>query len=75
MAPNPVETDLGALPEVHPKELTFWEESGGVIGLSGDDYAARTTQPLGVETDAFDVLLSAFQGTDEVRSAAKRNES
>lgn len=73
--PHPVGIDLGALPEVHPKELTFWEESGSVLDVSGDDYATKTTQPLGVETDAITVMFSAFQGTDDIRSDLKRNES
>lgn len=69
--PDPVVTDFGALPETHPHELTFLEESGGILDLSSDDYATFTGEPLSVETDVCEVFLASFHGTEETRNDLK----
>ena len=46
--PDPDEVDFGALPEVHPKALAFWDGSIGAVAVSTRQLAQR---PLSVDSD------------------------
>lgn len=56
--PEPEALDFGALPQVHPKELTFWDGSFGVIAVSADRLLKLAQRPLSVDLDP----VAAFFG-------------
>lgn len=56
--PDPVKVDFGALPQVHPKELAFWDGAGGSTMLTTDQLAKVAGNPLSVDSDP----MQAFFG-------------
>lgn len=59
--PNPEEVDYGALPQVNPKELAFWDGSIGVIAVSAEQLEVLAKHPLSVDSDPATAL---FGNTD-----------
>ncbi len=57
--PNPDEIDFGALPQVHPKELAFWDGSVGDLAVSADQLKRLAQDPFGVGSDP----ITAFFGS------------
>lgn len=55
--PAPGAVDFGALPQVHPKELAFWNGAAGSTMLSTDQLVQAARRPLSVESDP---LLAFF---------------
>lgn len=55
--PNPDEFDFGALPPVHPQELTFWDGPIGSLVISASRFATLAEHPLSVEYDHIAALF------------------
>ncbi len=58
LLPDPVQVDFGSLPQVHPKELAFWDGAGGSTMLTTDQLARIARNPLSVDSDP----MQAFFG-------------
>ncbi|OBA46586.1 hypothetical protein A5728_10260 [Kocuria sp. ICS0012] len=49
--PNPYEINFGVLPQVHSRELTFWD--GAIVGVGAADELTQLAQhPLSVDSDS-----------------------
>ncbi|MFH8253188.1 hypothetical protein ACH3VR_22675 [Microbacterium sp. B2969] len=57
--PHPDEVDFGAVPQVSPKELAFWDGSIGSIRVTADQLARIAQRPLSVDSDP----IQAFFGS------------
>ncbi|WP_440671832.1 hypothetical protein [Clavibacter nebraskensis] len=60
--PDPDEVDFGARPQVHPKELAFWDGSLGEMVVSNEQLEQLAQCPLSVDSDP----LSAVFGNVDV---------
>lgn len=58
--PEPVEIDFGALPQVHPKELTFWDDLPTSRWMTAEQFAKEAKQPLGVDANPWRVVFGEF---------------
>lgn len=63
--PGPEALDFGALPQVHPKELTFWDGSFGVIAVSADQLEKLAQRPLSVDSDPVAALFGDVAASGE----------
>jgi hypothetical protein len=63
--PDPVAVDFGALPQVSPNELKFWNGAVGSIGVASDQLDLLGQHPLSVDADAFTLFFGGDLGVDE----------
>lgn len=58
--PDPVDINLGRLPRVHPKELTFRDESRCEIPVSSSDLEPFERAPLCADVSASELVWERF---------------
>lgn len=63
--PDPEEVDYGALPQVHPKELAFWDGSIGVLAVSAEQLEVLAQHPLSVNSDPATAIFGNVDASQE----------
>ncbi len=63
--PDSDELDFGALPEVHPKKLAFWDGAIGIVAVSTHQLARLAQHPLSVDSDPAAAFFGSISAPEE----------
>lgn len=62
--PDAREVDFGALPQVHPKELSFWDASIGTLSVSAEQLDVLVQHPLSVDSNPAAMFFGNHEATN-----------